>query len=261
MNQTEIDKELDSKDYKFELEKLDVLRNSIIQCLTFCYLNSIRDGISQERNFFLRMLDDILQSVVSINILAKEGISNTCFRELRYLIEVSIKSCLIVNNTTKPVFEEQIKEYEKLLNSSNINPINTLSFTYLKPDKDEEFKTEVKRLYGYLSKYTHSSSHQIKERLVRAESGRTIGFEGTKELRQLNDDIEKVYSSVIVFIFHSVAQYVVGDFLVETNGQTIDWVFNKSKFISKIDEQFDYKQERKFILEELKTKRKNRIKF
>jgi len=206
------------------------------------------------------MTDDIYQRVVSINILAEEGITNTCLRELRYLIEVAIKSCLIVTNSQKETFKEQIKEYEKLLNSSNINPLNKLNFGYL-GTSNEAFKTDVKQLYGYLSKYTHSSSHQLLERLSRNDSGRTIGYEEIEELNYLNNNIEKVYAIVIVMIFHSVAQYVPGDFLVENNGRTIDWYFNKSKYISLIDEKFDYKHERQAILDELILERKNRIKF
>lgn len=260
MNKSKIQEELNSEEYKEEWNRLLDMRKSIFYCLSFCYVNSARDGVSGKRNFFLRMIDDILQSVMSIEIIAKEGISNTCRRELRYLIELSIKSCLIVNNTSKQNFEDQIDEYQKLLNSSNINPINSLSFSYLK-DKEDEFKTETKRLYGYLCKYSHSSSFQIKERLAKAEIGRTIGYEGIEELRKLNNDIEKVFAIVLVMIFHSVAQYVTGDFLVEPNGETVSWYFNQSKYISIIDEEFDYKHERQSILEKLKKDRIERVKF
>lgn len=260
MTKEELITELESKEYKEELNRLFILRNSLMQCLLFCYMNSVRDGVSQERNFFLRMIDDISQSATSITLLAKEGVSNTCLRELRYLIEVATKSCFIVKNSQKSTFKEQIHEYEKLLNSSNINPINTLNFHYL-VDVSEEFKTETKKLYGFLSRYTHASSYQLMERLSRNDDGRTIGYEGIKELRDLNNNIEKVYSVVIVLIFHSVAQYVPGDFLVEDDGRTIEWYFTKSKYVSLIDEKFDYKHERQGILNELKTTRKNRIKF
>jgi hypothetical protein len=261
MDKIEFDEELNSGDYKEEWRRLIEMRNSIIHCLSFCYMDSLRDGVSGEQNFFLRMIDDITQSVVSIEILAKEGILNTNKRELRYLIELSIKSCLIVNNTTKHSFKEQVDEYEKLLNSSNINQINILNFAYLQPDYEDEFKMEVKRLYGYLCKYSHSSSHQILERLARAEVGRTIGFEGVNELKTLNNDIEKVYVVVLVMVFHSIAQYVVGDFMVEPNGETVSWYFNRSKYINLIDQQFDYKQERQSILSQLKAKRIERISF
>lgn len=261
MDKVKIDEELNSEEYKEEWLKLVDMRKSMTYCLTFCYLNSIRDGVSGEQNFFLRMIDDITQSVVSIEIIARDGISNTCRRELRYLIELSIKSCLIVNNTTKKTFAEQIIEYEKLLNSSNINPINNLEFEYLKPNYDDEFRTEVKRLYGYLCKYSHFSSHQIRERLARAEMGRTLGFEGIHELEELNKDIERVFAIVLVMIFHSVALYVVGDFMVEPNGETVKWYFNKSKYINIIDERFDYKVERQSIITKLKTERLERVAF
>lgn len=260
MEKINIEEEINSEEYKVEWKRFLEIRNSLISCLRFCYMNSIRDGKSQEQNFFLLMTDDIIQSIVSLEILAENGFVNTCRRELRYLIELSIKSCVIVNNRETVKFEDQVKEYEKLLNSSNINPINSLTFWYLKTH-DDEFKTETKRLYGYLSKYSHSSSHQILERLDRAERGRTIGYEGINELRDLNNDIERVYSVVIILIFHSVAQYVVGDFMVEPNGETVKWYFNKSKFINIIDENFDYKHERQNKLDKLKQDRIDRVRF
>ena len=260
MSRIDIETELNSEKYKRELTRLIEMRMSVIYCLHFCYANSTRDGVSGERNFFLRMLDDILQSIISIEMLAKEGIVNTCRRELRYLVELSIKSHFIVANSNKTKFLDQVKEYENLLNSSNINPINTLFLDYFEPEIQKEFKTFTKKLYGYLSSYTHSTTHQIKERLERAESQRSIGFEGTAELRTLNNDFEKVLIVVIVFIFHSVAQYVVGDFMVDPNGETLKWYFNKSRYINLIDEKFDYKFERQDKLLRLKQERIDRLK-
>jgi hypothetical protein len=119
----------------------------------------------------------------------------------------------------------------------------------------------VKQLYGYLCKYSHSSSHQIRERLTKAQNGRSIGFEGIQELRELNNDVEKVFVVVLVMIFHSVAPYIVGDFMVGPNGETVDWYFNRSKYINIIDQQFDYKQERTPILNKLKEERLERVSF
>lgn len=116
-------------------------------------------------------------------------------------------------------------------------------------------------MYGYLSNYTHSTTYQITERLNRVQIGRSIGYEGISELRDLNDSIEHVFSYVLVFIFHSVAQYVVGDYLVETNGDAINWYFNQLKYINIIDGEFDYKFERQNKLKELKRRRKEYTRF
>lgn len=261
MDKKAIEEELNSEGYKEEWERLVKMRTSLIQCLLFCLYNSSRDGISAERNFLLRMIDDITQSVMSIELLAKEGITNTSRRELRYLIEVGIKSCFIVQDGSMESLEDQIKKYTKLLSSANINPINTLSFYYFQPAMQDEFKTEVKRLYGYLSNYTHATSTQTLERIARAEAGKTIGYEGINELRELNDEIQRVFAAILVFVFHSVAQHVVGDFLVEPSGKSTNWYFSRSRFISAIDQRFDYKAERQDDLEEIKQTRSANISF
>jgi hypothetical protein len=71
----------------------------------------------------------------------------------------------------------------------------------------------------------------------------------------LNNDIEKILSIVLIFLFNSVAPYVVGDFLVPSDGNQNKWYFSKSKFVKIIDETMDYKHERKPHLENLKKLR------
>ena len=256
----EFDKELNSREYKMAWQRFQTMRNCLLHCLIFSYHDTIRDGISDKSNFFLRMVDDITQSTISIETLAKEGIINTCKRELRYLIELAIKATIITKTSTKSDINQQIEEYKNLLNSSNINPINKLELDFFNDEDEKEFKTEVKKTYGLLSKFTHSSSEQLTERIQRAMSGKTIGFEGTDELTSLNELIEKVFSQVIVFVFNSVPQYVVGDYLVESNGDINNWYFKKSKFISLIDEKFDYKHERQVRIERIRAERKENIK-
>lgn len=254
-----LNKELNSTEYKNAWGKFQTMKNCLLHCILFSYHDTIRDGISGKSNFFLRMVDDITQSTISIETLTKEGITNTCKRELRYLIELAIKSTIITKTSIKTDINEQIEEYKTLLNSSNINPINKLQLDFFNPQDEEEFKTEVKKTYGLLSKFTHASSEQITERIGRVINGRTIGFEGVEELVDLNELIEKVFSQVIVFIFNSVPSYVVGDYLVESNGDINNWYFKKSKYISLIDEKFDYKHERQMKIKKIKLERKNNI--
>jgi hypothetical protein len=261
VNKTDnLNKELNSTEYKKAWRQFQTMRNCLLHCLLFSYHDTIRDGISDKSNFFLRMVDDITQSTISIEILAKEGITNTCKRELRFLVELAIKATIITKSSTKSDINEQIEEYKDLLNSSNINPINKLQLDYFKEEDEKEFKTEVKKTYGQLSNFTHASAEQISERISRAFNGKSIGFEGVEELKDLNKLIEKVFSQVIVFIFNAVPQYVVGDYLVESNGDINNWYFKKSKYISLIDETFDYKHERQNKLEKLKAERQQNVK-
>ena len=261
MNKTDnLNKELNPTEYKNAWSQFQTMRNCLLHCLLFSYHDTIIDGISDKSNFFLRMVDDITQSTISIETLAKEGITNTCKRELRYIVELAIKATIITRANTKTVINEQIEEYKNLLNSSNINPINKLQLDYFNEQQEKEFKTEVKKTYGLLSNFTHASAEQISERISRALNGKSVGFEGVEELRDLNKLIEKVFSQVIVFIFNAVPQYVVGDYLVESNGDINNWYFKKSKYISLIDEIFDYKHERQNKLEKLKAERQQNVK-
>jgi hypothetical protein len=255
-----LNKELNSIEYKNAWVQFQTMRNCLLHCILFSYHDTIRDGISDKTNFFLRMVDDISQSTISIETLAKEGIINTCKRELRYLIELAIKATIITKSSTKTDINEQIEEYKDLLNSSNINPINRLNLDFFNEQDEKEFKTEVKKTYGLLCNYTHASAEQISERVKNASNGKSIGFEGVEELRSLNELVEKVFSQVIIFVFNAVPQYVVGDYLVESNGDINNWYFKKSKYISLIDESFDYKHERQNKLEKLKLERQQNVK-
>ena len=257
----DINQELNSEEYKKELKRLQTMKLCVLHATLFCYYDSARDGVSDKENFFLRIIDDINQSVVSIEVLAKEGMINTCLRELRYLLELSIKSYFIVANNNENSFEEQVDKYEKILDDSKINPINTLNFRFFDDKNNEEFKSFAKRSYGYLCKYVHSSSHQILERLDRYKRGTTIGFEGIEELKKLNETVEKIYSIVLVFMFHSTADYVTEDYLVEKYGLSNKWYFSSSKYISLIDENFDYKFERQNKIAEIKKERIRRVRF
>jgi len=261
MNKTDIYAELDSPEYKDEMQKTISMRISMIECLLFCYMDTARDSESAQNNFMLRLFDDLIQSVTSVEHLARQGFMNNCKRELRYLLELALKANFIVRSAFSDDFESQVKKFEKMLNSSNINPINKLPISYLDQVQETEFKTSVKELYGFLCKYVHASTHQIQERVSLAAKGRTIGYEGTDALKELNGLLESVYSSVIVLLFNSLPQHVAGDFLVHEDGGIVNWYFNQSRFVAMIDTKFDYKYERQNKLKELTETRLSMVRF
>lgn len=256
----DINIELESEEYKKEWKRHIEIFNSFIRCLQFCVMDFRRSSDAKD-NFFIRASDDIMQSVVSINLLAEQGIRNTCRRELRYLIELSIKACYISQNSKNISYEDQVIAYEDLLKTPKINYINSITLYFLKNNMDSNFKSEVKRSYGLMSNFVHATPKLMKERIKLAEAGRYIGFEGTNELRELNDEVEKIYSYVLIMLFHSVPLYVVGDLFVESDGYTSDLVCLGSKYIAIIDECFDYKHERQDKISEIKEKRTTHIRY
>lgn len=76
-----IDNELESEEYKVEYERhLDIL-NSFLRVLVFINMDCNRSENLKDKLFCLSVVDDLLQSLVAIRCLAKEGIRNTCRRE------------------------------------------------------------------------------------------------------------------------------------------------------------------------------------
>ncbi|MGE6229884.1 hypothetical protein [Paenibacillus chitinolyticus] len=262
MDKEKLEQELNSEEYNTEWEKHENINKSMITCLSIIFMNFGRDRDNHQKNFFIRVVDDIMHSSVAIKMLASEGMRNTCRRELRFLIELSIKACFVSQQFSKSTFEEQINEYEKQLKSTNISLINDINFYLLGSlDNQSTFKQDTKRMYGEMCSYVHLTPHQITERLYLAQEGRYMGFEGVNELKQLNEEVSKVYSYVIVHLFHSIPVWVVGDLLVNGDGSSYDWYFNKSRYIAEIDSRFDYKAERKQDLEEIRINRSHRIEF
>jgi hypothetical protein len=77
MQKTDIDKELESPEYKAEFNRTVTMRESMIMCLLSCFMNANRDTESAKRNFTLRLLDDLIQCVTAMEYLAREGFTNT----------------------------------------------------------------------------------------------------------------------------------------------------------------------------------------
>lgn len=255
--------ELESPEYLEQLSRHEVIWRSFVMYLYFCKMNFSRAGDIARRHFFLRVLDDFIQSVVAINYLCREGIHNTCRRELRYLLELSVKACLISQKSeaSELAFEDQIDKYRNILKKSEFNLINSIEFKLLAEQSAEEFKKDVKRMYGVLSAYSHSTPFQVSERLGREKAGKTIGYEGTEELRDLNEHAQLTYSYIATLLAHALEEWVLGDFLVESNGERNPWHFRKSKYIAMLDERFDYKHERQENLQRIKSDRLADIEF
>ncbi|MFV0439789.1 MAG: hypothetical protein ACK5LV_00640 [Lachnospirales bacterium] len=230
-----------------------------MQCLFCVEMNFTRNDSVRNTSFFLAVIDDIYQSVVAIECLAKEGIRNTIRRELRYLIELSVKACLISQKNSESSTREQVDEFRKIIKDTNITMVKDVDFHYFDDKGKSDFVTMTKRVYGECCNYSHVTIKQINERFKLEDSGRTIGFEGTQELRELNDEIGQALSIVVILFFHAIPIWCVGDYLVDSDGTTTKFYYTKYEFISKIDECFDYKFERQANVDEVKKIRTERV--
>lgn len=257
----EISNELNSEEYKSELDKLNRACRDLNALLSYSVLVSNREQYEWESFFFNNVTEDIVQSNVAIMTLVPEGIMRMVRRELRYMLELTLKSCVISQGKNRENLTYYLKNNKVVFNSKINELLSKINFYNLNEEMKIKFIKETQKKYKYLCKYTHSTEKQMYEKYELEKKGRTIGFEGIEELKSIKKDIVEVYSLLVVLIFHSLSPYSVGDYLVNFDGTSNDWFFKGSKYVSYIDSSFDYKFERKEIVEQLIAKRLIDCKF
>jgi hypothetical protein len=168
---------------------------------------------------------DFIECAVAISFLAREGSLSVPKRELRFIIESSIKMCFVQQNNYRSSIEDKLKQFDKELSSASISIKRDLALSMLPGPLRDEFDEELGRLYGKISTYVHLTPHQILQRIAAVDSGRTIGYESAAEVEELNALISRGFAASLVLVLHSVSEYVAGDWLVNSDGTTLDSYF------------------------------------
>jgi hypothetical protein len=207
------------------------------------------------------LAQDFIESIVAVTFLGSEGALSAAKRELRFIIESSVKMCFVQQQSYGSTIGEKLTRFDRQLTSPSISIKRDLDLQLLPEPLQEPFGEEIGRLYGETSGYVHLTSRQILERIAAVDDGRTVGYTSEDEESGFAKLVSRSYAASLVLLLHSVPPYVAGDWLVDTDGSSNDSYFLASKFIAGIDEHFDYKAERKHQLDLVRAKRASRISF
>lgn len=258
---TEHQQILESEEYQSEARKLSKIFNDFIKMLIISWQMSMRFKDFVDNSLFMRSVDDLAQSAVAVCTLAKDGMRNSARREMRYMIELAIKSIYVDQQVYNLCFEEKLKYFDQKIDSNSISPINKVSFSMFNRDLRDEFVCNLRRTYGIACTYVHPTVKQINERIELVDRGVVIGFETEVEMREINHEIYLVFSQLLVLVFHSIGSGFTGDIFVDWFDELRQWEYHKSKYIAAIDAYFDYKYERQHKLDYMKERRQNSIEF
>lgn len=237
------------------------IHSSFLAGLQFIVQDTGRSSDYFDNHLLSFASQDLLQSSFALPILAMEGIHNAARREIRFIIEASIKLCYIQNQEYQSPIEDKLSEFKSVLDSPSISFKNNIALDLLPEHLRQPFSEEAGRTYGETSNYVHLSSSQVMERIALLEQGRSSGKESAGDVRQLNSLFARGLALSIVYLLHSVPPYVAGDLLVNSDGTSFSWYFEQSRYIAAIDEKYDYKHERKDKLEAVQAKRARVIRF
>jgi hypothetical protein len=243
------------------LGKTDMIIRSYLAGVQFIVQDTARDPNYGGNHLLSYLAQDLLQSAISIVSLAMEGLISVAKRELRFVVESSIKICFVQQHSYTSTVQEKVEKFDKELSSQRISIKQDLALAMLPEDMREKFGEEVGRVYGLTSEYVHLTPRQILERIAAVEDGQTVGKEPAADIEALNELVSRGLACALVMLFHSVPEYVTGDWLVESDGATTNWYFMESRFLAAMDSHFDYKHERQASLDTLPTARQARIRF
>jgi hypothetical protein len=248
---------LETRDEKLR-ETANICR-SFLGGLVFIAKDTGRDPRFFENHLLSYAAQDFLQSVTAIRLLVREGIQNACLRELRFVLETSVKLCFVQQKKSGLPISDKLVFFERTLNSPSISIKKELELNLLPEIERPKFEEEVGRLYGTASKYVHFTVEQLAERINFVDSGRTSGNESAEDVDSLNRLLARSLACSLVLILHAVPNYVAGDLLV--GGLDDTWYFRKSKYIALLDSTFDYKAERQERLQSIQEERDKAVLF
>lgn len=227
--------------------------------VVFLALDNSRDPTFPRNHLLACIADDFLETAVTLSIMAREGIHNACRRELRSLLEMSIKLAFVQQASVASSTEEKMTLFRRELDSPSISLRKRINLSLLPEPQREPFCEHVGRLYGESSNYVHLTTIQVQRKLEQIDSGRKSGVETLEEVVALNHEIHRNLAAAFVFVSHSVPSFAVGDLFLSPDGLSHIWQLGTDKYIAYLDEHFDYKHERQSILDKVKEERWSKV--
>lgn len=250
-----------SPEAEAQIHRTEEICRAYLFGLQFTISDTARDPNYFDNHLLSYTSQDFLQPLVSIPLLVREGVHNACRRELRFILEMSVKLCRVQQEQPRSTVATKLESLKRILDTTNISIQNQITLGLLPEPIRADFTQSVGRFYGETSQYVHLTRAQVMERIALVQAGRTSGMESAEDIEALNLVVARGLALSLVFLFHAAPQYVVGDLLVQSEGSSLNWFFAGSKYIAAIDEGFDYKAERQDNLAEIKRKRQELIKF
>lgn len=238
-----------------EIAHTEALCMDFLRGVMFLAMDTARDPKFSNTHFLAYVAGDYLEGAIAIPFMVREGIHNVCFRELRFLLELSLKLCFVQQQNYYQPVEEKLAAFREQLDSPNISIKNNVDLPLLPAAHRAAFLEETGRIYGATSNYVHLTFNQMKTRLALVESGRTPGNETPEEVVRLNDLLLRILLTAFVYIAYSVPSYAVGDFFVDSDGSSHRWSLSRSRYVALLDESFDYKHERQASLADIRKMR------
>jgi hypothetical protein len=191
------------------------------------------------------MQDLLLESAVAAMALTREGLLNAARREMRFLLEASIKAWWCDNVEPTGDVARKVDFLDDLGAVRFREVIESIAPRMMDPDTVSCLTPAVTNLYAKLSTHVHASSSRVAVDLNRFRHGKFIGFETTGDVNRVNDLFQSVLDIALAAAMESFHSGLVGDVFVGLLDDYRGWAFHKTPFCRSVSAHFDYKAERR----------------
>jgi hypothetical protein len=201
----------------------------------------------------LRMKQHFVQSVVASIYLLKDGMLDPARRELRFLLEASVKTLWLDRRheqTTVTAKNAPGDVAAKVVALGDLGErrfreiVSDLKFGLLSHDAAKTYRDTATDLYTSLSTYSHVSAKNVERDLSNFDRGNAFGNETVRDIGAFAMVAKRVLDLALASHFEAFDHGLVGDILVQVFDTEPRWTFHKTPLVGAINRHFDYKAER-----------------
>lgn len=241
--QEDFQKLVESDAFKQERKFLSGFSSDAVNTIRNISFYSTRAKTIYDEFLTIRATDDLIQSAISMFFLIDNGIHNIAKREIRYLLEMTVKYLVVDQECDGKPLSEKTQYLQDNVPNSSIEVVDRLNLPF-DSDINKQFKDDVRDVFYKACAFTHPSKLQIDEQIRYYEKGIYLGFETAKMLASVNKTVFRAYDLILTMLFVGFGQSISGDLFIEIYDNNAKWKFHKGKYVRMYSKLFDYKFER-----------------
>lgn len=192
----------------------------------------------------IRVHDLLLESAISIWGHINNGLLNPARREMRFLVEASVKTWWCDQFSPSEEVTKKVEFLNDLGKTRFRKVAETVRPRLLDAVLAERLPEKLTNLYGRLSTSVHASTGGLQPDLHRFEQGKYLGFEDVADLNRVNDLLAEVLDISLCAAFEAFDEGLVGDIFVVVLDEQTKWAFHRTTLVQSVSEHYDYKAER-----------------
>ena len=248
----------DSPPFRGAVKHLDRLAEDYLLALGAIEWMATRWPLFFEGLITLRVKPRLAESLATALWMVKDGGLDPARRELRFLLESSVK-CLWLDkggpkiSGTSPDSAHDGMAFDVVAKAEALDDLGQerfgdivacLEFGLLDELGARSYRATATDLYRQLSSFIHMTSGNVGRDLDGCARHRAISFESVADVNAFSRLARRVLDVALASHFEAFDPGLVGDILVHVFDDRPRWTFRRARLVGSIDRRFDYKAER-----------------